>query len=69
MLPKGHGRHYLKLIVISMGRRYANWVRSGDSVRAAAMASLIRKMGLELPGSAPVRKLPPEPAVTRTIVC
>jgi hypothetical protein len=49
VLPKGHSRHYLKLIVISMGRRYADWVRSGDSVRAAAMASLIRKMGLDLP--------------------
>jgi len=50
VLPKGHSRHYLKLIVISMGRRYADWVRSGDSVRAAAMASLIGKMGLDLPG-------------------
>jgi len=50
VLPKGHSTHYLKLIVISMGRRYADWVRSGDSVRAAAMASLMRKMGLDLPG-------------------
>jgi len=50
VLPKGHSRHYLKLIVISMARRYANWVRCGDSVRAAAMAGLIGRMGLELPG-------------------
>jgi hypothetical protein len=53
VLPKGHSRHYLKLIVISMGRRYADWVRRGDSVRAAAMASLMRKMGLDLPASGP----------------
>ena len=52
VLPQGHSRHYLKLIVISMGRRYADWVRSGDSVRAAAMASLMRKMGLDLPAIA-----------------
>jgi hypothetical protein len=53
VLPKGYSRHYLKLIVISMGRRYADLVRSGDSVRAAAMASLMRKMGLDLPGIGP----------------
>ena len=50
VLPKGHSRHYLKLIVISMAQRYADWVRSGDAVRAEAMAELLAKMGLELPG-------------------
>ncbi len=52
VLPKGHSRHYLKLIVVSMARRYADWVRCGDAVRAAAMAALIGKMGLDLPGLA-----------------
>jgi len=58
VLPKGHSRHYLKLIVISMGRRYADWVRAGDSVRAAAMASLMRKMGLDLPAIGARRESP-----------
>jgi hypothetical protein len=50
-LPKGHSTHYLKLIITSMARRYADWVRSGDRVRAAAMADLLGKMGLDLPAS------------------
>jgi hypothetical protein len=51
VLPQGHSTHYLKLIVTSMARRYADWVRSGDAVRAAAMAELLAKMGLDLPGN------------------
>jgi hypothetical protein len=50
VLPEGRSTHYLKLIVTSMTRRYASWVRSGDRVRAATMAELLGKMGLELPG-------------------
>ena len=50
VLPKGHSTHYLKLIVTSMAHRYASWVRSGDRVRAAAMAELLGKMGLDPPG-------------------
>ena len=52
VLPQGHSRHYLKLIVTSMVQRYADWVRSGDHVRAGVMAQLLGKMGLELPGVA-----------------
>jgi hypothetical protein len=50
VLPKGHSRHYLKLIVTSMVQRYAEWMRRGDHVRASVMAQLLGKMGLELPG-------------------
>jgi hypothetical protein len=50
MLPKAHSTHYLRLIVVSMTRRYADWVRAGDKVRAAAMRELIGKMGLQVPG-------------------
>ena len=50
VLPQGHSRHYLKLIVTSMVQRYADWVRRGDHVRAGVMAQLLGKMGLELPG-------------------
>ena len=53
VLPEGRSTHYLKLIVTSMARRYANWVRSGDRVRAATMAELLGKMGLDLPGGRP----------------
>jgi len=49
VLPQGHSRHYLKLIVTSMVQRYADWVRRGDHVRAGVMAQLLGKMGLELP--------------------
>src|SRR5262249_10018763 len=54
VLPQGHSRHYLKLIVTSMVQRYADWVRRGDHVRASVMAQLLGKMGLELPGVARV---------------
>jgi hypothetical protein len=50
VLPRSHSSHYLKLIVVSMSRRYADWVRCGDRVRAAAMGELLGKMGLDLPG-------------------
>jgi len=53
VLPEGHSTHYLKLILTSMTRRYANWVRSGDRVRAATMAELLGKIGLDLPGGSP----------------
>lgn len=53
VLPQGHSTHYLKLIVTSMARRYANCVPSGDRVRAAAMAELLGKMGLGLPEVSP----------------
>jgi hypothetical protein len=53
LLPEGHSTHYLKLILTSMTRRYANWVRSGDRVVAATMAELLGKMGLDLPGGSP----------------
>jgi hypothetical protein len=50
VLPRGHSRHYLKLIVISMAHRYADCLQRGDHVRASVMAQLLNKMGLDLPG-------------------
>ena len=58
VLPQGHSRHYLKLIVTSMVQRYADWVRNGDHVRAGVMAQLLGKMGLELPGVARLTETP-----------
>ena len=53
VLPEGHSTHYLKLILTSMTRRYANWVRSGDRVRAPTMAELLHRMGLDVPRGSP----------------
>jgi hypothetical protein len=47
-LPKESSLHYKKLIVVSMARRHADWVRSGDTMRATAMGDLLRKIGVEL---------------------
>ena len=51
VLPQGHSRHYLRLIVRSRGHRYADWLQCGDHARASMMAQLLCKMGLDLPGA------------------
>jgi hypothetical protein len=50
VLPKSDSMHYKKLIVVSMTRRCANWQKSNDLMRAHAMAELLRKVGIDLPG-------------------
>jgi hypothetical protein len=45
-LPGKDSPHYRQLIMQSMARRYANFVRDGDSIRAAAMKTLLEKAGV-----------------------
>jgi hypothetical protein len=45
-LPREDSLHFKKLIVQSMSRRYANFVRDGDRIRAAAMKELLEKAGV-----------------------
>lgn len=45
-LPREDSLHYRQLIIQSMARRYANFVRDGDTVRAAAMKGLLEKAGV-----------------------
>jgi hypothetical protein len=46
LLPREASLHYKQLIIQSMARRYANFVRDGDAVRAAAMKGLLEKAGV-----------------------
>jgi hypothetical protein len=45
-MPAEDSPHYKKLIIQSMANRYANFVRDGDTVRAAAMRGLLEKAGV-----------------------
>jgi len=50
VLPKSNSAHYRKMIIASMSRRCARWQKANDDIRAEAMAELLRKMGIDLPG-------------------
>ena len=47
LVPKQDSNHFRRLIIVSMSRRYADYVRDGDSVRADAMKMLLRKAGID----------------------
>lgn len=52
-LPKQGSEHYRRLILRSMCGRYADFVKSGDVIRAVAMKFLLSKAGInldEMPG-------------------
>jgi hypothetical protein len=44
MLPAENSAYFLKFIVGSMSSRYADFVRDGDTVRAAAMKDLLQRL-------------------------
>lgn len=46
LLPGEDSPHFKHLIIRSMANRYANFVRDGDKVRAAAMRGLLEKAGV-----------------------
>jgi hypothetical protein len=46
ILPGENSQHFKTLIIQSMSRRYADYVRDGDPVRAAAMKELLLKAGV-----------------------
>jgi hypothetical protein len=49
VLPPPTSPYFFRLITGSMGRRYADYVRDGDEVRATVMADLLRRAGIEVP--------------------
>ena len=49
LLPKSESDHFQRLILRSMINRHADFKKSGDSVRATAMAMLLEKPGVSVP--------------------
>lgn len=45
-LPKENGEHFRKLIILSMINRHADFLKSGDVLRASVMAELLAKLGI-----------------------
>ena len=46
ILPKINGEHFRKLIIHSMIDRHADYLKSGDTLRASMMAELFGKLGI-----------------------
>jgi hypothetical protein len=46
LLPKKNSEHFRKFILRSMINRYADYLKSGDTLRASAMAMLLEKAGI-----------------------
>jgi uncharacterized membrane protein len=46
VLPKRDSDHFEKLILNSMLNRYANYVKDGDELRAAAMGDLLERLDI-----------------------
>jgi hypothetical protein len=47
-MPGPESMHFRTLVVQSMARRYADFVKTGDAMRVDAMGELLRKMGVDL---------------------
>ncbi len=46
ILPKKDSEHFRRLIVHSMSNRHADYLKSGDALRASTMAELLEKLGI-----------------------
>jgi hypothetical protein len=46
LLPKNDSDHFRNIIVRSMIKRHADYLKSGDTVRATVMSELLEKMGM-----------------------
>ena len=51
LLPKSDSEHYRRLILSSMGNRYADYMKSGDQIRGSLMGHLLKKLGIPAPGA------------------
>lgn len=49
LLPKRRSNHFRHLIIRSMMIRYADFVKTGDIMRASAMAALLEKLDVPVP--------------------
>jgi hypothetical protein len=48
VLPKSNSEHFRKIILHSMINRHADYVKSGDALRASVMAELLAKAGIPI---------------------
>jgi hypothetical protein len=48
LFPAPDAEYYRMVVIRSMSRRYADFVRSGESVRAGAMGMLLRNAGVDV---------------------
>lgn len=46
ILPKSESEHFRKIIIHSMINRHANYLKTGDTLRASAMGMLLEKLGM-----------------------
>lgn len=46
LLPKPESAHFTRIVIGSMVRRHANYLRDGDHLRAGAMADLLKRAGV-----------------------
>jgi hypothetical protein len=46
VLPGSNSEHFRKLIILSMINRHADYLKSGDTLRASVMAELLEKAGV-----------------------
>jgi len=46
IIPKSSSEHFRKIIIHSMINRHADYVKSGDTIRASVMAELLGKIGV-----------------------
>jgi hypothetical protein len=46
LLPRKGSEHFRRLIIGSMIRRHADYLKSGDALRATVMAMLLEKLGI-----------------------
>lgn len=46
ILPKSHSEHFRKIIIHSMINRQADYIKTGDTLRASAIGMLLEKLGM-----------------------
>ncbi|MRS01915.1 hypothetical protein EG832_01585 [bacterium] len=46
ILPKSESEHFRNIIIRSMINRHANFLKSGDTLRASALSMLLEKLGM-----------------------
>lgn len=48
-LPKPESNHFYNIIIRSLMNRYANYKKTGDSVRASAIKDILNRFDIEVP--------------------
>ncbi len=48
ILPKSHSDHFRNIIIHSMIKRHADYLKGGDTLRASVMGMLLEKLGMPI---------------------